>query len=125
MTLLCVDDDPEDVELFQDAVKIIDNECTCVVANNGCEALRTLATLKPDYIFLDINMPVMDGKETLRSIRSDRRFNATPVCILSTSTSKPEADLCRILGANRWLVKPNSFEELIASLRTVLGQNSQ
>lgn len=121
MTLLCVDDDPEDVELFQDAVKIIDGNFTCIVASNGCEALRTLSSLVPDYIFLDINMPIMDGKETLMNIRGDKRFHAVPVCILSTSTNNREADICRRLGANRWMVKPNSFEELIAGLRVVLN----
>ncbi len=120
MTLLCIDDDPEDVEMFQDAVRLIDPGYTCVVANNGREGLGILATTLPDYIFLDINMPVMDGKETLRNIRQDQRFDSVPVCILSTSTSKSEADLCRILGATNCLVKPNTFEELVWGLRTCL-----
>jgi CheY-like chemotaxis protein len=120
MTLLCIDDDPEDVELFQDAVRVIDSNYTCIVANNGFEGLEKLTSLVPDHIFLDINMPVMDGKETLSHIRKDARLNSVPICILSTSVSRRDAELCRILGANQCLVKPNSFDKLIDDLRKVI-----
>jgi CheY-like chemotaxis protein len=98
VVLLCVDDDLDDVELFQDAVRVIDDSYTCHVATNGREALRMLNTLTPDYIFLDINMPIMDGKETLRHIRTNKRFHAVPICILSTSDSRTEMEICRILA---------------------------
>jgi CheY-like chemotaxis protein len=119
VVLLCVDDDPDDVELFKDAVKIINHNWTCVAAFNGDEALKMLRTFTPDYIFLDINMPVMDGKETLRNLRIDRRLKTVPIHILSTSDSKAEIEICRVLGATSFLVKPNSFEGLVSSLRTV------
>ncbi|HZY82675.1 MAG TPA: response regulator [Cyclobacteriaceae bacterium] len=120
MTLLCIDDDPEDIELFQDAVRVINQSYECVVASNGHEGLKKLATLVPDYIFLDINMPIMDGKETLRNIRKDGRFHSVPICIFSTSVSKKDAELCRVLGADRCMVKPSSFEKLISDLRGVI-----
>ena len=121
MVLLCIDDDPDDLMLFKDAVRYIDDSHTCVVASNGREALMVLNTMVPDYIFLDINMPIMDGKETLRFIRKDDRLIAVPICILSTSDSKAELDYCMRLGATEWVVKPNSFEGLIRSLRGVIG----
>lgn len=121
MVLLCVDDDPEDIELFIDAVKMIDRTYTCLVAINGSEALMKLAHTIPDYIFLDINMPVMDGKETLQKIRSDDRLRSVPVFILSTSNDWKEAEVCRKLGATKWIVKPSSFGDLVVRLRTVLN----
>jgi CheY-like chemotaxis protein len=121
VVLLCIDDDPDDLILFKDAVRFIDNSYTCIVASNGREALMVLNTMVPDYIFLDINMPIMDGKETLRFIRKDNRLTTVPICILSTSDSKAEADYCMGLGATEWVVKPNSFEGLIRSLRGVIG----
>jgi len=120
MTLLCIDDDPEDIELFMDAVRMIDNTYKCVVASNGYEGLKKLATMIPDYIFLDINMPIMDGKETLRKIRKDQRLHSVPICIFSTSVSKRDAELCRILGADRCIVKPSSFQKLISDLKEVI-----
>ena len=123
MILLCVDDDPEDIELFVDAIKVINGSYTCMIAVNGSEALKKLAITVPDYIFLDINMPVMDGKETLERIRRDQRLQAVPVLILSTSNDSKEAELCRRLGANEWLVKPNSFWELVRRLKTVFDRD--
>jgi len=122
MLLLCIDDDPEDIELFREAVKIIDGSFTCVGASNGLEGLDILSKTIPDYIFLDMNMPVMDGKETLRIIRRDERFDSVPVFMLSTSSDKKEAESCRRLGAKQWLVKPGSFPELIARLKSVFDE---
>lgn len=120
MVLLCIDDDPEDIELFQEAVNIIDKSSVCVFATNGREGLDILRNTIPDCIFLDINMPVMDGKETLMNIRRDRRFKAVPVFILSTTHDKYEVELCRALGANQFLVKPGSFSELVSNIRSAL-----
>ena len=123
MVLLCIDDDPEDIELFVDAVKMISVDYTVVAAVNGREALKKLEGIVPDYIFLDINMPVMDGKETLVKIRNDQRLQSVPIFILSTSNDAKEADTCRKLGATMWLVKPSSFWELVGYLRLVFSQS--
>ena len=123
MVLLCIDDDPEDIELFVDAVKMISVDYTVVAAVNGREALKKLEGIVPDYIFLDINMPVMDGKETLVKIRNDQRLQSVPIFILSTSNDAKEVDTCRKLGATMWLVKPSSFWELVGYLRLVFSQS--
>lgn len=122
MTLLCIDDDPEDIELFQEAIKIIDRSTTCVIAMNGKEGLAILNKTIPDYIFLDINMPVMDGKETLRLIRKDKRLESVPVVVLSTSNDRREKQACRDLGANYCFTKPGSFTQLIEELREALSR---
>lgn len=121
MLLLCIDDDPEDVELFQEAIKIIDDSTTCVIAMNGLEGIDILNRTIPDYIFLDINMPVMDGKETLKRIRKDKRLESVPVVILSTSNDKKEVQACRDLGADHWFTKPGSFNQLVEELREALS----
>jgi len=121
MILLCIDDDQEDMELFQEAVSIIDKSSVCVFASNGREGLDILRNTIPDCIFLDINMPIMDGKETLMKIRRDRRFRSVPVFILSTTHDKFEVELCHALGANPFFVKPGSFSELVDCIRSVIG----
>ncbi len=120
MTFLFIDDDPEDLELFEEAMKIIDDTSIYMSARNGKDGLVVLNTILPDYIFLDINMPVMDGMETLKNIRKDKRFQDVPVFILSTTKDKYEAQVCRTLGANQFLVKPDSFKELVAELRSAI-----
>lgn len=120
MTLLCIDDDPDDIELFQEAMKVIDHTSVCVSAMNGREGLFILNNVLPDCIFLDLNMPGMNGMETLRHIRKDKRFQRIPVYILSTSNNRYELEICKTLGATNWLVKPDSFPELISEIRAVI-----
>lgn len=118
--LLYIDDDPEDMELFCDAVKVIDPSYVCIGAKNGQEGLELLSRLTPDFIFLDINMPVMDGKETLQSIQVDQRLKDLPVLILSTSSNPKEREVFRRLGARAYLTKPNTFDALCETLRDFL-----
>lgn len=67
MVILAVDDDPEDFEFFTEAVMDIDKSIVVLTATNGQQALDLLNNLiiAPDFIFLDINMPVMDGRKCL------------------------------------------------------------
>jgi CheY-like chemotaxis protein len=118
--LLYIDDDPEDMEFFREAVRVVDPSYVCVGARNGAEGLNVLTTLTPDLVFLDINMPVMDGKETLRSIRTDKRFNKLPVLMLSTTSNPIEHEVFRTMGANACLIKPNTFEGLCDTLKDYL-----
>src|SRR5687767_10994117 len=117
MILLCIDDDPEDVELFRDAVKTINSTYVCLVAWNGKQGLDILSHLRPDFIFLDINMPLMGGKETLQTIRQDQRLEKVPVCVLSTTTNTDEINVYKKMGATECLIKPNTFEGLCNALR--------
>ena len=120
--LLYIDDDPEDMEFFREALKTVDPSCVCISARNGAEGLQLLATITPDIIFLDINMPVMDGKETLKSIQVDSRLNKLPVFMLSTTTNPREREVFRKLGAKACLVKPNSFNALCNTLKDYLQE---
>lgn len=120
--LLYIDDDPEDMEFFREALRTVDPSCECVGARNGLEGLNLLTTLTPDLIFLDINMPVMDGKEMLKSIQVDSRLNKLPVFMLSTTTNPREREVFRKLGAKACLIKPNSFEALCDTLRNFLQE---
>lgn len=117
MLLLCIDDDSEDVDFFCEAVKVVDPSCTCLVARNGLEGLQLLETILPDFIFLDVNMPVMNGKETLGAIKKNSRLMAIPVCMLSTSTNKTELITYQEMGAHKCFVKPNTFEDLCRMLK--------
>ena len=117
MTLLCIDDDPDDLEIFCEAVKKIDPSYICVVTHNGKEALEMLKTLTPDMVFLDINMPVMNGRDTLKVIRADKKFNAIPVYILSTYIPDDDAVAYRQMGAFECIKKPLSFSEFCQTLQ--------
>ena len=122
MTILNVDDDEEDIEIFCDAVREIDSSIICLVAKSADEALKILNSDidLPAYIFLDINMPKVDGNTCLAQIKKDRRLNKIPVIMYSTHTRKSDIETYKALNAG-FLVKQNSFYELVTELKKVLG----
>lgn len=123
MTILNVDDDPEDIEIFCDAVRDIDPTIICLVANTAEEALQILGSdiELPEYIFLDINMPKIDGNACLREIKKDKRLAQIPVIMYSTYTYKGDFKAYRDLNVG-FLTKQNSYRDLVAELRKVLPQ---
>ena len=123
MVVLNVDDDVEDREFFCDALREIDPSITCLVAGSGMEALSLLEgqTKMPDYIFLDINMPMMDGKQCLRALKSIPDFESIPVIMYSTSTDTREIRECYRLGAADFLIKPHSHGKLVNDLMSVFA----
>lgn len=91
-TVLLIDDDEDDLEMLEQALKIIDGNHKIIEAKDGVEGLKKLQELKnkstlPCLIVLDINMPRMDGKQTFVSIKADKMLSKIPVVIFSTSTS--------------------------------------
>src|SRR5688500_14285433 len=110
MTLLCIDDDLEDSELLREAISVVDANCECVTATSRAEGLLILRHLVPDHIILDVNMPKMDGRETLVAIRRTPSFRHIPVHILSTTGSDHEIEGLKELGATSFLTKPSTFD---------------
>ena len=121
MTILNVDDDEEDIEIFCDAVREIDPSIICLVAKSADEALQILNSdiELPEYIFLDINMPKVDGNACLREIKNDRRLDKIPVIMYSTFTRRSDIETYKALDAGV-LIKQNSYYELVEELKKVL-----
>ncbi len=125
MIILAVDDDLEDFEFFSEAIKEIDHTIVVLRASNGLEALEILEShlLMPDYIFLDINMPLMDGRQCLQKIKQHDRLKEIPVIMYSTTSNQTEITQYKNMGA-RFLVKPDRFAHLVKSLNIILGYSS-
>ncbi|HEY0652937.1 MAG TPA: response regulator [Chryseosolibacter sp.] len=123
MRILLIDDDKDDQLLFVDAVTLISDEIICNTADDGQQGLEFLAHADPlpDLVFLDINMPRVDGRQTLQAIRSNPRLRALPVIIYSTSCSKLDIRWARDMSAD-YLTKPNDFLELVSALTLRLHQ---
>lgn len=118
MTILYADDDNDDRELLSEAFNQIDPSISCLVASDGKEALDMLNKNNdlPDFIFLDINMPVMDGKTCLEELKKNKRLRNIPVVIYSTTRNTHEINQFYDLGASSFIHKPASFNELCATL---------
>lgn len=118
MRILIIDDDHDDQALFCEAVGAIDTAISCETADDGVAGLRLLlmnAEQVPDIIFLDINMPMMDGRETLKAIRNHPKLAQLPVIIYSTSSSDVDQRWFREMQV-KYLVKPNDFKSIVSLL---------
>lgn len=91
-------------------------------AENGQVALKLLASNWIDIVFLDINMPVMNGMEFMREIRSSNDHAGLPVIIVSTEGSKERREELLQLGISAYLRKPVTPEALVENLTQVFGR---
>ncbi len=117
------DDDPDDREIFIQALQEIDENCNCITAVNGEEALEKLLydnLFYPDFIFLDLNMPKMNGRQCLKEIKKHPQLQQIPIIIYSTSAEKKEAQEVLALGAMHFLQKPNRFNDLCEALQRIV-----
>ena len=112
--LMIVDDDKDDRFFFRRAVKQINADYEVTEAQHGEEALEQLrkADQLPHYIFLDLNMPLMNGKECLAEIKKDEKLKNIPVIIYTTSTYKIDREITNKLGAAYFLTKPTDMNHL-------------
>lgn len=118
MTVLYAEDDLEDFNIFNDIIQAIDPSVQVMNVRNGTDALEFLenSIVLPDFVFLDINMPAMDGKSCLKYIKKDTRFADIPVIIYSTSNNKQDIELCNQLGATDFIQKPVTFNDGVNKL---------
>jgi CheY-like chemotaxis protein len=117
------DDDQDDRELFTEALSHANSNFKLVATRNGQELLQELNGNDPlpDIIFLDINMPVKNGIETLKELRQDPRMALLPVVMYSTSNDAELIHTTKALGANLYFIKPADFNYLISKLTEVLS----
>src|SRR6188768_1302113 len=95
LTCFLIDDDEDDHEIFGMALEEVNKNYRCITALNGQDALEKLnadKTLVPDFIFLDLNMPVMSGKQFLQEIHHFPLPHPVPVIIYTTSSFQKDID---------------------------------
>lgn len=122
---LLVDDDEDDTEIFALAASEADSSIDCVFASDGIAALSLLAdkTFVPDFIFLDLNMPLMSGRECLVEIKKRPHLAHVPVIIYSTSASRRDITETKELGASSFITKPALISALTERLLEVFEGN--
>ena len=110
-SILMIDDDADDQLIFKEAIHEIANKIECLFANNGFEALSQLIRLdpSPSIIFLDLNMPIMNGFECLEQIRKNGEWRKIPVVIFTTSNNPADKKKSEKLGAEFFLTKTSDF----------------
>src|SRR5690349_5781419 len=108
-TILLVDDDVDDHEFFGIALSRINNKIALLKAENGQQALSLLEEIEklPDFVFLDLNMPAVDGKQFLRLIKNHPRFTELHIVMYTTSSNEDDVKETLQLGAKQYITKPD------------------
>jgi CheY-like chemotaxis protein len=120
--ILLVEDDEDDQLFFKEALNDIFPRATCLIANNGSHALDLLDIFPlPDIIFLDTNLPMMNGFECLTAIKKKEAYQHIPVVILAGSRFNIEG--WYDAGASLYVIKPASEDEFRNTLRDILTRN--
>jgi CheY-like chemotaxis protein len=100
MVLMLVDDDVDDIFFFHEALRSVNPEIKCITFQDGREALRFFETNEPPCIvFLDINMPSMNGMEMLKKIRAMPQLQELCIVMYSTSISADQIEIFKQSGA--------------------------
>ena len=123
--ILLVDDDADDLQLFKDAAGKYKSVHTFATANNGKEAIEYLKNNQPpDLIFLDLNMPIVNGIECLRNLKDSATYKHIPVVIFSTSNNPVDIHITRKIGAQLFFHKPDNFDDLCNKVERLLESDA-
>lgn len=117
-----IDNDPDDTEFFFAAALEAGGNVSVDIFFDAPRALEKLTDMPmlPDAIFLDLNMPVMDGFEFLKQIKSLSVLECIPVIILSTSSQQHTIEAAKKMGAEGFITKPSDYYQLVNILKSYL-----
>ena len=110
--VLYADDDLDDKSWVSEACKTVNSSLELEFVENGKDVLNYLENNKqPSLIVLDLNMPELDGRQTLKVLKENPSYKNIPVAVVTTSSSKIDQEVCKRLGAALFLTKPDSYSE--------------
>jgi len=120
--ILLIDDDDDDRKIFRLAVNSLEKGILCQDEKNPTQALEKLrkSELLPDVIFLDYNMPDMNGQDFIAQIREEKRLKHIPVILYSAYSKEAAENLLLTTGTEYFISKPYDFEDLKSILKNVL-----
>jgi CheY-like chemotaxis protein len=126
ITCLLIDDDSDDQEIFAHVLRSLDVDVECVTTTDGKQAVDKIKNdtrFKPHFIFIDVNMPRMNGIDCLIEIKKISHVLDTPVYLYSTFADPGTVEAAKTAGAKDVLVKANTIAELRAMLSDIMASN--
>jgi len=123
--IVCLDDDPDDRELLASAIKDVDAGIRIVNGDNGIKGMYILQQLKqinqrPSLIIIDLNMPLMDGAETVAAIKNDEALKNVPVVVFTTAALEKDNPFFVQHGVPV-VIKPVKYSSIVDQVREILS----
>lgn len=123
--IVCLDDDPDDRELLTSAIKDVDSSFKVINGDNGIKGMYILEQLKqidqkPCLIILDLNMPLMDGTQTLTEIKKDPVLGSIPIVVFTTSSMEKNNSFFAEHGVPV-VIKPTKYGSIVEQVRELLS----
>jgi DNA-binding response OmpR family regulator len=122
-SIFIADDDNDDLLFFRDALEKIDKGIKLETVGDGNALLSLLSHLKPDLLFLDLDMPGKNGLECLVEIRSNLNLSQLPIVVFSSTTRPANIETAYEMGADLFFIKPPNYNDLISSISAILKLN--
>lgn len=123
LSILLVEDDIFEILRFNNTISNLNINCKIEEAYNGAEALKILESSPqlPHLILLDINMPILNGKELLKIIKNNILFKHIPIVMFTTSEKSNDLKECYNLGINGYMLKPSNYDEYVSKISSTLN----
>jgi len=124
-TILCIDDDIDDLAFIQEAIRLHESAFDVVEAKNGEEAINYLHRAKADgalpcLIIMDINMPKMDGKKAIQLIKADAHLRTIPLVVFTTSSNIADKRYFELYNV-QYVIKPNHYAAFTKKVMEMLA----
>lgn len=122
-----IDDDADDQEIFGQALENINKSIQCSFASDGVQAIEKLnadPSFIPDFIFIDMNMPRMNGIQCLEAIQKIDRLREVTLYMYSTAADPKSIATTQSLGAREFIIKPSNFNELTKKLSQIFNNEN-
>lgn len=120
VNILVAEDDDDDYLIFSIAIKETSFTYVLKRAENGDILLKCLNDELPDILFLDLLMPCTDGKQCLKEIRANKKYDSLPIIVYSSLNDLNSVEYCYREGSNLYVIKPNSISDLKSILERIL-----
>lgn len=119
--ILIGEDDDDDYLIFSLAIEETSYKVLLTRAVDGAMVLSQLEKEMPDILFLDLKLPVKDGRECLKEIRANHHFDALPIIIYTSYDDLTNIEYCYREGSNLYTIKPSSVSDLKQILNRILS----
>jgi CheY-like chemotaxis protein len=119
--VLLIDDDRDELGIFMDALKEINGPYNCSYANGADQALQMVHTNVPDFIFVDYNMPLVNGIQLLAVFKNEPKLKKAKIFIYSANITEEVHKMARVFGASGCIEKPNKISRLTHDFKAIFS----